>query len=252
MAPPPVPVRAAKRVVVDQFGNRYVEAERTGDQPMPPPLEGATYHPAVTRAPSRLSSAQVPGLSEPYDPANAHFDMPRNTRTLESPSTIEYIDGRRYRVREVFDGIAHTSTSPATSDFNAVQPMLASRPAAYQQHDSHDPMRYEMSNQYANTVAQPQQQLQLPRAYSVQPDHVQSLPLTYAPRQGSVAPVQYVRHEPLVPARTMSAVQPQPPMYGPNSQGIGAFAGNNFDYVETRTYDGQQLHIHPAEDFRQY
>lgn len=230
MAPPPPP----RRVVVDQYGNRYY-AEPSAPQPRASVAPFAR-HPepelGYERAPSRAPGAYQLPQQPQYEPVESAMAPPPPPARRHAPQeqAVEYVDPNGYRVREY-------STRPA----EPVRYSHAPTSPVYQQHPQYEQMPpasarlaprdlyYEMppppppqpSREQTSPVYAPPQ----PRAYSVRPDAQDVQPITYAPRQASVAPVQYVRHDAAPPARAMSvmpapeygaqAYQPRAPSYAP-------------------------------------
>jgi hypothetical protein len=211
MAPPPPPPR---RVVVDQYGNRYY-----AEQPVPQSRASVApvgRHPdpeiGYERAPSRMPGAyQLPDHSAQYEPVEPMMAPPPPARRPQEQS-VEYIDSNGYRVREFSSRPAehirysHAPTSPVYQQQPQYEqmPPPSARPAPRDLHyEMAPPPLPQPSYQPAPQFVAP------PRAYSVRPEGQDAQPITYAPRQASVAPVQYVRHDVPPPARAMS-VMPGP------------------------------------------
>jgi len=231
MAPPPV---APRRVVVDQYGNKYY-----AEQPIAQPrasVAPVARHPdselGYERAPSRMTAAyQPPPQPAHYEPAEPVMAPPpppiRQYAYQEQP--VEYIDSRGYRVRDQSSRpvepvrYSHAPKSPVyqpSAQFDHMPPPSA-RPAPRELHyDMPPPPMPQQSREPTSPVYAPP-----PRAFSVRPDGEDASQITYAPRQASVAPVQYVRHDAAPPARAMSvmpgpeygapAYQPRAPSYAP-------------------------------------
>ncbi|KAK5175580.1 uncharacterized protein LTR77_000719 [Saxophila tyrrhenica] len=204
----PPPDAAPKRIIVDQYGNRYMEAGPAPAQPQPQP---ARYAPSrasmapietrpypemtVERAPSRASVAYAPQPPQTvyYQPADRGMPPPPSRRQPESQ--YAYVDSNGVSVREYLN-------RPA-----AEPPQYAPQPTSpvYQQVRAYDqmppppapPARNDTAPAYAPS-----------RSYSVVPEEPQYLPASYV-RQSSVAPIQYVRQEPApAPPRAVSVMPP--------------------------------------------
>jgi hypothetical protein len=231
MAPPPV---APRRVVVDQYGNRYY-AEQSISQPRAS-VAPVARHPepelGYERAPSRMTGAyQPPPQPAHYEPAEPIMAPPPPPirHHAHQEHDVEYIDARGYRVREYSSRpgepvrYSHAPKSPVyqpSAQFDHMPPPSA-RPAPRELHyDMPPPPMPQQSREPTSPVYAPP-----PRAFSVRPDGEDTSQITYAPRQASVAPVQYVRHDAAPPARAISvmpgpeygapAYQPRAPSYAP-------------------------------------
>lgn len=211
-APPP-----PRRVVVDQYGNRYY-----AEQPAPQPrasVAPVVRHPdpelGYERAPSRMAGPyQSVAHSAQYEPAEPVMapPPPPARRTVPHEQQVEYIDSNGYRVREYSSRPAepmhysHAPTSPVYQQqpqYEQMPPPSARPPPRDLHYEMPPPPMPQSTHEPAPQFAAP------PRAYSVRPDGQDAQPITYAPRQASVAPVQYVRHDAAPPARAMS-VMPGP------------------------------------------
>lgn len=222
MAPPPPPPR---RVVVDQYGNRYY-----AEQPAPQSRASVApvgRHPdpelGYERAPSRMPGPyQLPANSAQYEPVESGMapPPPPARRVVQQEQPVEYIDSNGYRVREYSSRPAepirysHAPTSPVYQQQPQYEqmPPPSARPAPRDLH-------YEMPPPpMPQPLHDPTPQFAAPlRAYSVRPDAQEAQPITYAPRQASVAPVPYIRHDAAPPARAMS-VMPGPEYGAPAYQ----------------------------------
>jgi hypothetical protein len=211
MAPPPVTQR---RFIVDQYGNKYY-AEQPASQPRAS-VAPVNRHPepelGYERAPSRMQGLFQPAAHsaqyEPAEPAMAPPPPPvRRPAAHEQP--VEFIDPNGYRVPEYSSRPAepvrysHAPTSPVYQQQPQYEqmPPPSARPAPREMHYAMPPppMPQPLHESAPQFIAPP-------RAYSVRPDGQDALPITYAPRQASVAPVQYVRQEAAPPARAMSVI----------------------------------------------
>jgi hypothetical protein len=223
MAPPPA---VPRRIVVDQYGNRYY-AEQPVAQPRAS-VAPVARHPdpelAYERAPSRMAGAYQPPPQpahyEPVEPIMAPPPPPVRQHAHQEQA-VEYIDAHGYRVREYSSRpmepvrYSHAPKSPVyqpSAQFDHMPPPSA-RPAPRELHyDMPPPPMPQQSREPTSPVyAAP------PRAFSVRPDGEDTSQITYAPRQASVAPVQYVRHDAAPPARAMS-VMPGPEYGAPTYQ----------------------------------
>ncbi|KAM0712490.1 hypothetical protein Q7P37_011587 [Cladosporium fusiforme] len=211
MPPPSAPSR---RIVVDQYGNKYYAAEPVA-QPRAS-IAPVARHPepelGYERAPSRMPGAyQLPPQSA-YEPVGSAMPPPPPPRRqAPQEQAVEYLDSNGYRVREYstrpVDPVrySHAPTSPVYQQqpqYDQMPPPSA-RPAPRDLHYDQmppPPMPQATSPVYA---APPP-----PRAYSVRPDGQDMSQITYAPRQASVAPVQYVRHEAAPPPTRAMSVMP--------------------------------------------
>lgn len=231
-----VPSAAPRRVVVDQYGNRYYAAEPA------PPSARASVAPVARRpdpnmvydrAPSRMSVAYAQPQATQYDPSNARMALPPSPRQqYAQPYTTEYVDNRSYQVRDYQAQPVETvrySEAPASPVYQRPPPQYEQAPpppaSASAKHTRYDPMppppapealrdpRYEQMAPPALPGQAREQTASMyapSRAYSARPEFLQPAPITYAPtpRQGSVAPAQYVRQDapPPPPARAVSVM----------------------------------------------
>jgi len=233
MAPPPA---VPRRIVVDQYGQRYY-----AEQPIPQPrasVAPVARHPdpelGYERAPSRMPGAYQPPPQpahyEPVEPVMAPPPPPIRQHTHQEQA-VEYIDSHGYRVREYGSRptepvrYSHAPKSPVyqqPAQYDHMPPPSA-RPAPRELHyDMPPPPMPQPSREPTSPVYAPP-----PRAFSVRPEGEDTSQITYAPRQASVAPVQYARHDAAPPARAMSvmpgpeygapAYQPRAPSYAPQS-----------------------------------
>lgn len=208
-APPP------RRIVVDQYGNRYYAAEAA---PLPrasmaPPARAPEPEAVYERAVSRMSIAPQPPAPSAYY-GQTMPPPPPPMRQAPQEQAMEYVDENGYRVREY-------STRPAEPARYSVAPTSPN----YQQAPQYEMMpppppsarRAPRESQYElmppPPAPEPPQQptspvyVPPPRAYSVRPDAYEPQG-AYAPRQQSLAPVQYVRQDApqQAPVRAMSVV----------------------------------------------
>lgn len=217
MPPPSAPPR---RIVVDQYGNKYYAAE-------PAPHSRASVAPVARqpepdlgydRAPSRMSGAyQLPPQQAQYEPVESSMPPPPPPirRHVPQEQAVEYVDANGQTFREYSTRPAdpirysHAPISPVyqqPAQYEQMPPPPA-RPVPREPHYEQmppPPMPQPLHESTSPVYAAP------PRAYSVRPEGREASQITYAPRQASVAPVQqYVRHEAAPPSRAMS-VMPEP------------------------------------------
>lgn len=168
MAPPPAP----RRVVMDQYGNKYYAEPAPVDRrasAAPPPRrvgEEALYERARTREPTMRPVARV----EPYDEEEALQRMPppQPRRYMEQPE-LEIVDPHRsYRQREY-------SMRPAEPLRDELVP-------------AQEPLERHLAARYEDMPPPPRGEY-ITRAYSVRPEGARrELPVEYMARHGSVAP----------------------------------------------------------------
>lgn len=219
MGPPP-----PRRVIVDQFGNRYYAAEsapapsRASVAPVDRIAESQSMY---ERAPSRMSVAYAPPPPQPlYEPMETRM-APPPPRRQEQP--IEYVDANGYRVTREYSTrpaepvrYAEAPTSPVYQQAPRYEPMPAPPAPIERTSPVYQPApRYEQMPPPPPPHAQPLREQTspvyqtMPRAYSVRSEEP---PQQLAPgymRQASVAPQQYVRQEmapPPPPARAVSVM----------------------------------------------
>ena len=228
MAPPPPPPR---RVVVDQYGNRYyAEAPVLQSRASVAPV-GRHPDPELgyERAPSRMPAPyQVLDHSAQYEPVEPIMAPPPPPARRPQEQPVEYVDSNGYRMREYSSRPVEPirySQAP-TSPVYQQQPQYEQLPPPSARPAPRD-LHYEMPPPPMPRPLHepPPQFVAPPRSYSVRPDGQDAQPITYAPRQASVAPVQYVRHDMAPPARAMSVMpgpeygapvyQQQTPSYAP-------------------------------------
>jgi hypothetical protein len=216
MAPPPPPAVAPRRVVVDQYGNRYY-AEQPAPQPRASVAPVARYPDpelGYERAPSRMPAPAPYHPAAPsaqYEPAESVMAPPPARRPVPQEQPVEYVDSHGYRVREYSSRpvehvrYSHAPTSPVYQQPPYEQmPPPSARPAPRDLHyEMPPPPMHQPSHETSPQFVPPS------RAYSVRPDGQEAQPITYAPRQASVAPVQYVRHDAAPPARAISVMPGQ-------------------------------------------
>ncbi|KAL0264912.1 hypothetical protein SLS55_000866 [Diplodia seriata] len=169
MGPPPAP----RRVVVDQYGNRYYAEPAMVDRrasvaPAPRRIgEEMLYERARTREPTMRPVARTEGYEE--DEASQRMLPPQPRRYVEQPE-LEIVEPpyRPYRQREY----SMRPGEPLREDLVPGQEPL----------ERHPPARYE-------EMPPPPRGEYLARAYSVRPEAVRrEIPAEYMSRHGSVAP----------------------------------------------------------------
>lgn len=208
MPPPPL-----RRIVVDQFGNRYHAAE-----PAPAPVSARESvaperrqqpEQLYERAPSRMAVAYAhPQHGRPYEPTESRMapqPSPAHSQYIaEQP--LEYVDANGYRLRE------YSNRPP--------EPMRYAEPPTSPVYQEPPHQRYEQMLPPSTTVPrEPTSPVHVPRAYSVRPEEPIQAPVNYL-RQASAAHVQYAQHDmapPPPPVRAMS-VMPTGDYGGPMQQ----------------------------------
>ena len=203
MAPPP-----PRRIVVDQYGNRYYAADPapvSARASVAPVDRQPEAQPVYEGAPSRMSVAYAPApASAPrYEPVDARM-APPPPRRQDQP--VEYVDASGYRVREYsarpVEAPRYTQapTSPVYEQAPRYEPMLPPAPPAAAERTS--PV-YQAMPRYEAIPPPPAPQTreqtspvyqEMPRAYSVRPQEAPQSAMSYV-RQASVAPVQYARQD---------------------------------------------------------
>ena len=197
LMPPPAP--PPRRIVMDQYGNRYYAAE---PPPAPAPTPRASMAPneryaqpevVYERAPSRMSAAYAQPATQ-YDVAESRMAPPPPSRRQAAPEQqIEYVDANGYRVREYSSRAVETPryveapTSPLYQPARGYEQMPP--PSAV-------PAREATSPVY------------IPRTYSVRPeDPQQQVPTGYI-RHASVAPMPNARQDAPPPAARAVSMMP--------------------------------------------
>ncbi|QIX00687.1 hypothetical protein AMS68_006204 [Peltaster fructicola] len=224
MMPPPAP----KRVVVDQYGNRYYAAEPEA-APARASVVPESHESHFERSASRMSTVYAP--SAQYDPANPRIEYVQPSRTAMTPGyTLDASEGRMPRVRSYApQETRHFNTDSTSPVFDhRVQheqpygaqsvPHAGMAPPAFHYVESSRQTAppTQMYSQDGHPLVQA-----APRPYGVQPGFAQQMPIGLPPRQGSVAPVQYIRQ----------SVQPE----------------QNVRYIDAHGYE-----IQPGQNYRQY
>lgn len=191
----PPPTAQPRRIVVDQYGNRYYAAEPVA-APTPAaapsrasvaPVDRQPMELGYERAPSRMATSYIE-----HQPEAVQYE-PMDTRMAPPPSRREqplYVDTNAYQAREY-------SSRPMEQVRYAQEPTSPVYQAA-PRYETMAPPPLPPAREPTSPVYAP------PRSYSVRPDDSAPMSATYA-RQASVAPVQYVRQE-APPARAMSVV----------------------------------------------
>ncbi len=265
---PPPPRAPPPRVIVDQYGTKYIQAD-----PAPEPVFAQPYAPRASvapvetyrqseggyeRVPSRMSVAYAqPSSSVPhYAPAGSHMPPPPPPAAplVTLDDDVDYVDENGVSIREYLKQSQRTQYVPAPASpmhqpartYAPMPPPPAREPTspvyapmrAEPTSPAYAPMRAEpTSPAFAPPRAEPTSPAYAPlrhepapayapvRSYSVRPEETLRVP-SYV-RHGSVAPVQYVRQEPVfIPARAVSVMpadhgataQMAPPLQRPYSQ----------------------------------
>ncbi|KAK5700903.1 hypothetical protein LTR97_005421 [Elasticomyces elasticus] len=241
MAPPPL-----KRIVVDQYGNRYYAPDaapvsaRASVAPVDRQLE---MQPAYERAPSRMSVAYAPPPPPQYEPVDTRMPPPPPPiRRQEQP--VEYVDASGYSVREYSTRpveaprYAPAPTSPIYQEvprYDAMPPPAPPGPPertspVYQtipRYEAMPPPPAPITREQTSPVYQ-----QAPRAYSVRPHEAPPSAMSYV-RQASVAPVQYIQQ---------SRREMPPPAMPPPHRAVSVAPG-----VEYRAQSQQQEYRAPVQ-----
>ncbi|ORY07414.1 hypothetical protein BCR34DRAFT_489437 [Clohesyomyces aquaticus] len=162
MAPP------LRRIVVDQFGNKYYASPADVRESVAPPTRRIETEPYYERAVTREPTIRAPARPELYEEEDAQR-MPPPPRRYVDISDNEVIETRPYRQREL-------SHRPVDTEY-APREVVERRPMV--QYEEMGPPRDYIPS----------------RAYSVRPDVVRrEAPAEYAPvRHESIAPSGYVR-----------------------------------------------------------
>ena len=208
--PPPPQAQPARRVVQDQYGNRYYAADSAPSQPST--VRASAVPESYERAPSRAAYAppqRTSGYYEPVEDRMAPLPAPaRPEQAGGEEEPFEYTDAdgyivRGYRIRP--------SGRPQQQ-----QPRYSEAPTspAYQEYRPYDPMPPPSAPQpprQAPEPTSPTYQPNISRSYSVRPEQSAPQPQQYL-RQASVAPIQYapLRHGSVAPTQYVSQTQPQP------------------------------------------
>ncbi|KAI7207583.1 hypothetical protein KC352_g17734, partial [Hortaea werneckii] len=191
MSPPP-----PKRIIVDQYGNRYYAAD-----PGPAPATAVSarasvapvdrrfeHQPTFERASSHLAYAPQPPTR--YEPSYSTVPPPSQPPARRYEQPVEYIDSNGYRVRQQPE-----QTSPTYQPQPRYEAMPPPQPApaeptspVYREVPRYDQMLPPPPPQPREPTSPVYQQA--PRAYSARPEI--PAPAGYA-RQASVAPAPYAR-----------------------------------------------------------
>jgi hypothetical protein len=155
--PPP------RRIVMDQYGNKYYAAPIDTRASAAPPARRIEVDPYYERAVTREPTMRAPARSEFYEDGASQRMLPPPPRRYVEASESELVDVRAYRPREA-------SHRPADAEYRP-QEVMERRPVGYEQMG---PPQYMPS-----------------RAYSMRPE---------APRRE--VPEGYARHESIQPGLT--------------------------------------------------
>lgn len=187
MAPP-------RRIVVDQYGNKYYAAPVDARESVAPPARRIEVDPYYERAVTREPTLRVPARPEFYEEEDMQRMMPPPPRRYVEASDVEMLDARTYR-REA-------SHRPVDMDFRPVE-VKERRPIA-QYGEMGPPREYVPSRAYS--VRPELVRREVPEGYtrheSIQPGHIR----VAAPR---LREVSVVRHEPTEDRRYASFATPQ-------------------------------------------
>lgn len=149
MAPPP------RRIVVDQYGNKYYAAPVNARESMAPPSRRVEVDPYYERAVTREPTMRVPARAEIYEDEPVQMMPPPPRRYMEAAEP-ELIESPLYRQRAVSRRPADIEyrTVPHYEEMGPPREYLASRaysmrpevvrqevPAGYARHESVQPVR---------------------------------------------------------------------------------------------------------------
>ncbi|KAI7251083.1 hypothetical protein KC335_g16646, partial [Hortaea werneckii] len=255
MSPPP-----PKRIIVDQYGNRYYAAD-----PGPAPATAVSarasvapvdrrfeHQPTFERASSHLAYAPQPPTR--YEPSYSTVPPPSQPPARRYEQPVEYIDSNGYRVRQQPE-----QTSPTYQPQPRYEAMPPPQPApaeptspVYREVPRYDQMLPPPPPQPREPTSPVYQQA--PRAYSARPEI--PAPAGYA-RQASVAPAPYARQEMPPPAAPQRAVSVMPggaaeyPQYAPQpSYGYAPAPPQAVKYVDQYGREMYPQQLRPASEYR--
>ena len=184
MPPPSAPPR---RIVVDQYGNRYYAADaapapsRASVAPMD---RRPTAELGYERAPSRMASSYAqPPIAQYEHPAESRMAPPPPPlrRQISDEAPVQYVDAHGYPIRAY-------STRPVDEQQQQVRYIDAPTSPVYQA----APRYEQMAPPPPPPVREQTSPVYVPRSYSVRPEEPMQAAAAYA-RQASVAPMPYVR-----------------------------------------------------------
>lgn len=238
LMPPPPP----RKIIMDQFGQRYYAAEPVPEPARPSiaPIERRAQ-PDVMYEPRAASRAAYAAAYEPIDSGLAFPPAPLPRQT--SDRTIDMLDPGSHRYAEY--------TSRPTETLRHGE---AATPAIYQQVSQFEPM----PPPQAPPVRQQASPIYMPtRTYSVRPDETRpqlqhQVPPNYF-RQVSVAPPQYIRQDaPPPPATRATSVLPGVE-YGSSSRNYNyasAYAPQQVTYVDQHGREVYPREVRQASEYR--
>lgn len=163
--PPP------RRIVVDQYGNKYYAAPIDARESAAPPSRRIETDPYYERAVTREPTMRAPARSEIYEDELGQRMLPPPPRRYVEATEPELIEARPYRQREA-------SRRPVEVEYRS-QDVIERRPLS--QFEEMGPPQYMPS-----------------RAYSVRPEVVRR-----------EVPEGYVRHESIAPGPIRASAQPR-------------------------------------------
>jgi hypothetical protein len=165
------PMPPPRRIVVDQYGNKYYAAPVDARESAAPPSRRIEVDPYYERAVTREPTMRAPARSEIYEDEMGQRMPPPPPRRYMEATEPELIEARPYRQREA-------SRRPVEVEYRP-QEMMERRPVP--QFEEMGPPQYMPS-----------------RAYSVRPEVVRR-----------EVPEGYVRHESIAPGSIRASAQPR-------------------------------------------
>ena len=207
-APMPTPAAAPRRIITDQYGNKYyaVEPALESRASVAPVARSVQPEMGYERAPSRMSVAYaqpLPAQSVRYEPVEMAPPRPPIRRQVAQEQPMEYIDANGYRVR------AYTrAPEPVQYVERPTSPVFQQTP----RYEQMPPPPAPPAREPTSPVYAPD-----PRSYSARPEEPPAIVQNQQGyRQASVAPIQYARQDmpPPPPVRALSVV----PGYEPVQQ----------------------------------
>ncbi|KZM21539.1 uncharacterized protein EKO05_0000718 [Ascochyta rabiei] len=165
------PMPPPRRIVVDQYGNKYYAAPVDARESAAPPSRRIEVDPYYERAVTREPTMRAPARSDIYEDEIGQRMPPPPPRRYLAAAEPEHVDARPYGQRE-------TSRRPVEVEYRP-QELIERRPVS--QYEDMGPPQYMPS-----------------RAYSVRPEVVRR-----------EVPEGYVRHESIQPGSVRASAQPR-------------------------------------------
>lgn len=165
------PMPPPRRIVVDQYGNKYYAAPVEARESAAPPSRRVEVDPYYERAVTREPTMRAPARSEIYEDEMGQRMLPPPPRRYMEAAEPELIEARPFRQREA-------SRRPVEVEYRP-QEVMERRPVP--QYEEMGPPQYMPS-----------------RAYSVRPEVVRR-----------EVPEGYVRHESIQPGSIRASAQPR-------------------------------------------